>query len=63
MTDEFKNKGQAKKAQKPEKTNRGRSAEARDPNRPVDEFGEKLPLPPRYPEEDEEVEVEEELVP
>jgi len=43
------NRGQAQKAA----GGKGRSAEARDPDRPVDEFGEKLPLPPRYPEDDE----------
>jgi len=50
MTD-FKNQGQAKKAEQADKENMGRSAEARDPDRPVDPVtGEKMPLPPRYPD-------------
>lgn len=34
---------------------RGRSAEARDPNRPIDpETGEKMPLPDRHPDRSDE---------
>jgi len=41
-----------------EKTNRGRSAEARDPNRPVDPLtGEKEGLGPRADEAEDEVDV------